>query len=181
MSSSDVPNAPRVFRLYPNDEDRLRIVQMFEAQEMVYAATMKEIRESPTPIMTGDECFDRVVPRDLLRSLSAFGDVALSVLHDVVDFAVSRHREDVERGIHRSDDDVEYPHAELGFSVPSYYLSFFFDESTSIGFGEIGPMPTSLDYDATDSISELIVVNDESLLSSGIFNAVLIDRDGLWA
>ncbi len=180
MSDIDVPNAPRVFRLYPSDEDRLHILSLFEAQKRTHVAVMREARRIGPNAVTNDECFDRVVTSELLESLSAFGDVAVSVLHDTVDFAVDHYRYNVERGVPEDDED-EYLHTEWGFTVPAYYLSFFFDESTSIGFGEIGPMPTSLDYNATDSISELIVLSNEESASNETFEGVLIERDGTWS
>jgi hypothetical protein len=128
--------------------------------------------------MSARECFDLVATPELLASLTQFGDLTDIILREVIDHVFPAPIDAPERETTINTNEQMYPYTELGFSVPAYYLSFFFDDVTSIGFAQVGPMPTSLEKDATNSITELIILNDATV-TEGI-HGVLIGKAGEW-
>lgn len=174
--SLDIPN---VFDIYPNEHDASLIRALFEAQSITYHRVVDGLK---TKSVSREKCFDEFIPAELLMQLEPFGEIAVSALHNVAERTFDVATADVKDCQNDPVDDDTWdddPHKELGFSVPAYYLSFFFDEITSVGFANVGPMPTSLDRDTHDGIAELMILNDSDSEFHGVF--ISRDQERVWA
>lgn len=138
------------FSLYPSDSDEELIQALLMAQNDVFHIVKRRLSENH---MEREKCFDEFIDVERLSVLKPFGKIADFVLRN----AAERAHDEYHTPNSEFDDD---PFRELGFSVPGYYLSFFFDEVTSISFGEIGPIPTDLHVEVTQRFKELMVLDN---------------------